>query len=461
MWRILEGAGLTLAPMAFVSVLAAATAMTHGCVGPGDRYTIVMSAHGDSLDRSIRIERTQSHDDSLQGVLRPALEDGLHERLASAYLVTVDTARTAPYVATRRFADVPDDIGTRGHYRHCATPLGESFFYAERIRGMDDPNAWVERRFASADTLASAVTEWLQFELVTQPEWPRVAGRLEPELRTIARKYAALTLVGGSEDSLEDGWLTSYATEHPLFMLLCVPFLGEESETDLAPYLAHARADLAQRMGLRSPADESRVLAFLADGPTALASYERWLQRSSGLREDDLERLLMAMTYDPGPRGDDAAISVKVVLRLPNEPISTNGKWNDSTGCVRWSGECASLDGRADALPLACAAIWSVPDTVVQKRLFGDVLLEKAELYFYADWFAALSPARQAEWNQMLLSLRPGRTARLEHFRFKDEKGAADASALARTTLLDAVRANAEERAGAAAKARAAPPKQP
>ncbi len=435
------GAGRRLGRAGLVLLLAALMASACGCVGLRGRCTIVMTARGDSLERGIRIERIQSHEDSLRGTLRPDLEPGMSERLLSVYRVSQDTAATAPYAARGRFADVPDDIGTRGHYRHWATPLGEAFFYSERVRGMDDPAAWVERRLSSADSLAAGTAEWLRFELLTQPEWPRVESTLEPELRRIARTYASATLASVGQDTLQLGWLLSFAPEHPLFALLGASALEDTADAvRYAPYFARARADLARRMGLRSAADQARVLGFLADGPAILASYRGWAERAPGAAALDLDaaqRLILAMGADP--KAQQSLTLVDVELRLPRKPFSTNGRWSDSARCVRWTGLCALLAEREVSLPMTCSAVWSVPDSIVQRRLFGDVVLEDDALFDYADWYGTLAPARRAEWDRMLLALRPGRLEPLERFRFRGEEGPADAAAYVRRLILNQI----------------------
>jgi len=444
------GAGRRFGRAGSVSLLAVLVASACGCVGVRDRVTIVMTPRGDSLERGIRIERPQSHEDSLRGVLRPDLEPGMSERLFSVYRVSPDTAATAPYAARGRFAEIPDDIGTRGHYRHWATPLGEAFFYSERVRGMDDPAGWVERRLASADSLAAGTAEWLRFELLTQPEWPRAATTLEPELRSIARTYAAATLASVGQDSLQLGWLLSFVPEHPLVALLGIPALEDTADAlRYAPYFARARADLARRLGLRSAADQARVLGFLADGPAVLDSYRRWTERTpetAALDRDATQRLVRAMGADPRALVGPSLVTVE--LRVPREPLSTNGRWSDSARCVRWVGLCASLADREVSLPLACFAVWSVPDSLAQRRLFGSVVLDDDALFEYADWYGTLAPARRAEWDRMLLALRPGRLEPLERFRFRGDGGSADAAAYFRELILGELSARAQQAGG-------------
>ncbi len=447
----------TCRSLRWAGAVAALAALTCGCEYP-DRYTIVMTARGDSLERSIRVQRIQDRADSLQGYLRPHLESGIEDMLTSAYHVRADTAMNVAYVASERFADVPNDIGTRGRYRHLSTPLGDYFSYAERIRGMDDPGAWVARRFASADTLAAAVGGWLRFELVTQPEWPRISAELEPELRSMAGEFVAVMLAASGRDSLQSGWLLALAPEYPLFALMAVPGLsGVSDEISLAPHLAHARDELARRLGLLTAGDGARVLGFLADVSTSQASFERWTQSSPQARAFNGDRVLTAMLTDPHAGAGNPIVEIE--LRVPQKPFATNGEWNEGAKCIRWRAWCAWLENRDIGLPVACAADWCVPDSVAQHRLFGDVVLDDERLFIYADWFTTLAPARQAEWNRMLLALRPGRTAALERFRFGDEKGETDASAYVRSVIFDALHEQAEKRGRATARpAPASPP---
>ncbi len=212
------------------------------------------------------------------------------------------------------------------------------------------------------------------------------------------------------------------------------------------PYLARARSELAFRMGLRSAADEERVLGFLADALTAVASYRSWTQRGLEARGLDQGRMHRAFeTMTAVPLAGVGSLLVTIELSLPQPPHETNGQWVDSLRCVRWQGWCAALSYLGASLPLTCAASWSVPDSVMQHRLFGRVAVDADSLSLYADWFETLTPARQADWNRMLLSLRPGRLGPLDRFRFADQRGTGDAALLGKILIREALEENAED----------------
>ena len=438
-------------PLAAVLMLATSISAS-GCVGSyGNDYLIVIEPRGDTLQRTVTITRFQSHLDSVRHFLSPDLGEDEAAPLIAAYAVKPDTGTHRPYEASGRFTGIPNDVGTFGHFHHERSPLGSSWRYAERLRGMDDADRYLAEQFAVVDSLISLALGWLRFELVIQPEYPRVADHLDRELRYIGRSLVSLQLLAVVEsDSLLNGWISMGMEEHPLFILAGIPLLEAEDEPDseeteeTGGYLARARAELARRMGLASRGDQDRVLAFLSNPQAALASFTRYTEASDQVAR--VKRTPVPML----PGLDDFEVAsldrFTIELVLPDVPVESNGRLDSTWGRVRWQGWLRERAHTQSALPLVCQASWAMPDRSAQERLFGEVKLDRGALIAYNDWYASLEAERRLEWDRMLLSLRPGQFEPLRRFRFQRGRAAppvdprtGDLASYPRTILLEAL----------------------
>jgi hypothetical protein len=401
-------------------------AVVFGCDYPDmkrNRISILMTPRGDSIRRRIIIERFQTRDDSLRNLRGPRLDVSDAERLLVAYRVRPDTSDGKPYVAERRFATIPDDVGNRAYYRHYTSVLGSSWSYHERIRGMDDPSAYVVDAFALADSQANVTIGWLRSELAKLPDYPRVAAYLDHELHATARSLLVTPLVAGSETfTTQMAWMFLEVEEHPLSVLLWLHEVAED-EPSARRLLSLSRDEIGRRMGLRSRAERTRTLQFLADIESAKVSLQRYLDADSiTIPRSNLNYPSTWNEWHLHPY-DDFVIE----LALPAEPTETNGAWDEGAHRLRWHAFQPCLEQMGSVVPLVCHAIWSVPDSALQKRLFGKVAIKADTLVSYNEWYATLDPVAQAEWNRMLLGLRPGHVEDLERFRFKAERKRAPA----------------------------------
>ena len=405
--------------------------LTGGAGCPGDksnRYTIRITPAGDSLDREIRIESIEDHGDSVAPMRDPHLTTGLQDRVWAAYRVTLDPATHRAYTARGRFGKIPDDVGNSGSWLVERSPLGSKWTYHEQLRGMDDPGEYLRRQFEISDSLAGVVAGWLRFELVTQQEYPRVSQHIERELALDARMVLSDCLVNRDSAEVESGaWLLSLSEKHPLLglYLLALGNFDDSDDATSTTSLARARSDLALRLGLTTTSDRDRVLGFLSKTRRASASLQRYLAATSvdGSSRLDIDALTSLWMRGNLPAYLEDDITVELALR--GSPETTNGTWDSTASVVRWFAPAPSVKLSSAFVPMICYANWSVPDTVSQRRLFGRVALKGSELIEYISLYNAIEPERRAEWDRMLMALKPGQLEPLKRFSPHDAAGVA------------------------------------
>jgi hypothetical protein len=405
---------------------------TAGCYR--NQYTIALTPRGDAIERRITIDGRGMPGDTANHA--PHLEAEEMHRLARNYGVRVDTATHKPYRAGRRFASIPDDVGNWGVYRRESSLLGTTWTYGERFRGRAGES--VSEPLLRADSLTEEYGAWLRCELGRHPAYPRLATYLDGELPRGMREFAAATVsYAASPDSNAEARLNVALEEHDvaigLFQLsLPADDLFGASEATCA----RVRTRLARILGLASAREISRSLGFLATAATARQSFQQCM-RASGFSTELPQR---AETL--GSSGLSKTDEISVDLAVPSQPTSTNGSWVALDHRVHWHGDVVVDPEGANALPFVCYARWTVRDTMMERRLFGSVVLAVADVETYDAWFSLLDAARRTEWNRMLSSLRPGRLEPLERFRFSGEppwvRGATSIADGIRRTLLDA-----------------------
>jgi hypothetical protein len=416
-------------------------------------YVVSVTPADSGADRQITLFRTLVTDSGPRRVpLR--LERAQADRLDSLYGERPDSADTE-FVVRRRFATIPDDIGNHGEIHRYDSPIGTARIYAERIRGNPDLLSGLEGDLAAADTTIDFIVGWLGSELGDHPRWPALRERLDGDLRRTYRNLALQSWLHGDDfQRLSFTWF-----EHPL-MILPLLDLGEdltdsdsdEDTAELRSVLALAqvrlRAAMAEALEVTRPAEVDRTLHFLASTDTAYAHLIGYIARTTGGSEESararwkrLQDFTMTdvISLSSPSRLDD---SIQVRLAIPRGwvGVDTDGRWDEDSRTVVWSGRTGSFGEPSARDPVRCYASWARPDTVGQKRLFGRVALDADKLTIYCIWFASLDPTSQAEWNAMLSRLRPGKLERLKKFSFSARAGGgAGAGIPGRTMILNAM----------------------
>ena len=106
---------------------------------------------------------------------------------------------------------------------------------------------------------------------------------------------------------------------------------------------------------------------------------------------------------------------VSVKLKLPAEPLISNGQWDKESRGLAWS-----FNNRPSPLSHICYAVWTSPDAGFQKEHFGRVILDGQELALYCGWQKGLTADESRQWDEVLKTVRPA-TAKAELARFRAE----------------------------------------
>lgn len=106
---------------------------------------------------------------------------------------------------------------------------------------------------------------------------------------------------------------------------------------------------------------------------------------------------------------------VSVKLKLPAEPLISNGQWDKESRGLAWS-----FNNRPSPLSHICYAVWTSPDAGFQKEHFGRVILDGQELALYCGWQKGLTTDEARQWDEVLKTVRPA-TAEAELARFRAE----------------------------------------
>ena len=415
------------------------------CAGCGGRtvYEVRLEPQADGLRRTLTGWREDGQPDK-------RLSDDELRRLGTMYRERV----TPPNELRQTFRDtfprdLPADLGGWGTYRALRSPLGTAYRYYERLGGAADPDAELFNRRAAVDRLVDLVVGWFDEQLKSSPVRDVVHRFLHQEFRQDLRNVAllAVTLPLENRRAAADGdgpnrresalvGLAAYAAEHGYFLNDDVGAAWSEFDPkDNDGVLRIVRRVLAHKCGL-SPTDSERHFPFLVDARTVQASLDAYLRQTPEFRrKEEAWRARGPQSPDiPPPEpssllGDlvgrsfdhviaTSANEVRITLHLPGPPLATCGRYDESDKTLRWT---VKLPYGRD-LPTYVHATWVVADEAFQTAHFGRVLPADDELARFAELFATIPAARQAEFTAHLKSLEPGDAlkGRVRDFRFSE-----------------------------------------
>jgi hypothetical protein len=396
-------------------------------------YAVDIAPADSGVVRGLAIFRTLVTDSGPKPVYLRLPQDQA-DRLERIYAARPDSADTE-FVARERFATLPDDIGNHGEIHRYDSALGRAWVYAERYRGNPDLLQGLEKNLAAADTATDVVLGWLGSHLAGQPRWSRVRSLIDGDLRRTFRNLALRTW--RKTDYWEDLPFTWY--EHPAIFVALFDLApaestrSEDEEADawaIVPLgIARAREAIADSLGLN---ERDSALHFLSSLDLAYADLIQYLARTAGESEDQAKERwsrigkleVENVVAGAGYTANADSLEVRLAVPMGSVGVDTNGDWDEDVGTITWSSRVDSYGSRGGKDPLRCYASWAHPDSALQRRLFGDVILGDDKLTSYCIWFSTLEPEQQSEWNRMLTRLRPGRIERLKEFAFSRGSGA-------------------------------------
>jgi len=406
-----------------------------------DCYTIEITPEGEAFQRKL----TCWHQTDGDKPRVAAVSAGKVAALGKLYSHRETLKGTKKEVFSGRFqGQIPKDLGGAGSYTRFSSSLGMLSIYVERLRGNDDPSAVLARRYAAVDQIVDLLVGWFQKEMGDSGDFQRLRPFLAVDLRRDLKNlslYCWQATVPNGEGGGPGSLLAragQYLVERGYFNVKDLPAIVRVWECDSAERLyALLQRLLARKMGVPDDQPIPQSLAFLGDPKRAnrsLGEYaptsEVFRKRHPGARKDDL------FPSDPtGPEpdrlqflfelGEEAFFhfdlfsnedQVEVRLACPDQPFSTNGKWDPQKKTVSWSARLFEHE----RTPMLCFASWSTPNQAAQEKHFGRVILRGEELSRYVLWYRGLSGEEARQWDQFLAGLKPDGKLKesVEAFRF-------------------------------------------
>lgn len=385
-----------------------------GC--PRDELTLTIELEGGAMRREIHAVRV---DDG-----RPIeAEPPLLKALAEAYGVNPSADEGRALRLDKRFsaealrAAWPQDIGGEGELLHHGGALGDLTWYAEHLRGGDDPYQQVTSRGEAVVKLVALLEGFFKSNFGQEPDYPQFEQFIKGDLTKDIQSLVAFlwstnrigTVIGLDEAKKSDDQRYSVIAAQvghflinrryitPLeFATLMDSFNRNEEARQIEVLKRILSRLLKDKVKLDTRGALYAKLSTIFDDLKALeARFQAWLGPEEGPLRDALtaqSKLILLELSGPGGPGD----LLKLRVKSPQPPIFTNGVYAD--GIIRWEGHLPAREGMAGRPALSCLALWLTPNAANQRAAFGEVIIEGDLLRELLFWEAQLSPAAQAAW---------------------------------------------------------------
>jgi len=433
-----------------------ATVVCLSC-GEHDKYEIVMAPADVGLDRQLTAWR---HVGSGEGGKPNEVQIApkMLQALADAYPRRVTTQPGAPrQTFAGRFAGkLPGELGGAGEYRIINTPMGSVAGYVERFAGLDDLTSQLAQINASADIIADVFGGWLASRLETRPGFENLRRFMDKDFRKDIKNltiylWSSTSGLVTSETNIEEirARLVLYVIEHGyieladalnIYRLVADDEISHQDKAKAGMF--YVRKFVAAKMG--ADANDPH-LAFLSDPNEVAKSFqayvettdvhrrilEQWKEQGASHPADSEDGNAstqpadgafptepwnaFAAAYETlgqnwihglglfGPTEDQ----VDVTLKLPGEPLVSNGQWYEKSRGLSWS-----FNYRGRPLSHICYAAWVAENAEFQKTHFGHVVLEGLELASFCAWHETLTRSEARRWDEFLQTVRPATAER-------------------------------------------------
>lgn len=447
----------------FCRLLAIASSLAAGlsCLSCGrtNHFEVVMEPEDGMVGRRLTVWQDRPRDklfDPNEGQVAPAILRALGERYPRR--VTADPNAARQTFAGRFGGRLPGELGGAGEYRVIHTLMGSAGVYVERFAGIGDLVGPLERISLAADTVTDALDGWLASHLKDRPGLDKLRAFMDTDFRRDAKNLAIYLW------SAKSGLVSSGANKQEIYARVGLYLIEHDyihfdhafefarqmtdpavsaADKAKAPLLI-VRRFLARKMGI----DETHeALGFLSDPNEVGESFEkfirtseavgrgveRWRKLSDSMPADQSGSFVATSHLAAAKARPDAAEAmgdmlgvlvnidfedffpilsifrpsrdeVSVKLKLPAEPLISNGDWDKKSRGLTWS-----FGNRPKPLSAICYAVWASPDSGFQRKHFGRVVLDGEKLALYCGWRKGLSPAEAAKWDEFLKTVRPAK----------------------------------------------------
>jgi hypothetical protein len=420
-------------------------------------YRLVMTPRGQELQRDLNYWQTDTAgtEPTTMPTSRPSSDvgPGELERLQGVYDAP-PVRRGSNVVSFSKLVTgrMPDDIGGAGWYETYPTPLGTAFAYLEQFRGNDDLLARQEQILSAVNELADVLLGWLDTQPISQKHgYAALREFLTTQVRHDA-KNLALMLKHADQRWPESTDSCGADPEHDL-VARWLAYLGRRSYIDRntlpqwdeffdspAGLMISIRRAAQARLGtspavaeLASMADEDRWPAMRESLGAYVMTTEPFARRRQQWEDRRKEQATPVQTdtkpseeefsaryywsavfeeaadfgfgsgFDSG--GPDRLV---VFLKLPDEPLFTNGRRDADQRTVVWDSRLPDRDEAIQPLPETCYALWVQANIEAQQAHFGKLALEGVDLLHYCMWYTNLPGPQKQDWDALLARLNGG-----------------------------------------------------
>jgi len=412
-----------------------------------NHYVIEITPVEDGFQRQLTAWSESTDDDDIANVT--SLSEDELKPMRAAYSGKTMRRKGKKHIFSGKFREtIPDDLGGAGSCRQFESPLGTLGIYVERLRGRDDIEQRLAEQRGKADELIDLFMGWADVELTTQPLRSRAKQLLDEDVRrdlgNLISYLWAYQVVSEFDSDSDSGTaflvrVGQYLAERDYFSAADIPHLYHAMENG-SPEESAALIQrvVVRKLGVKEGSPIPEQLEFLADPKrverslsTYLAGTMFYQQRLAQWKKSHAEEVA-AGKEGPEPLdvlGDHVVEAcfgapfstqdaIEIRLHVPIEPFKTDGKWNAKKKMVEWDKQ----DSDQRAMPIVVNASWSRPNGRMQKRHFGQVLLEDEDLGRFVLWYQALPAKEKGEWDRFVNGLEPGRDleSKIKAFHFSE-----------------------------------------
>jgi hypothetical protein len=341
-----------------------------------DSYEVEMKPEGEVLQRQVTCwHMGGEHSEEVQ-----KMDDQKLARIGALYEKRESPVDAKKQVFSGRFTGrTPADIGGAGSYEFFASPLGNTSYYAERFRGVDDLESQLAKRRQAADELIGLLEGWMAAELLppasrmneasgdqsnvggrksvsreksssiralaipesksSEPDFPKLKQFLKNNLRqdliNLGIYEWAGTITEDRQEKTEEEFFFRgglYLWERGYFTPQEIPALYRSLNTkDYQAILRHVQRLLARKLGVADDQPIPESLAFMNDPTHLKASFDKYVRTTELFRRrvDEWKEKKAKDDKDlrePAPED----IAEELLLKVFGESAENWGEGNDS-----------------------------------------------------------------------------------------------------------------------------------
>ena len=428
---------------------------------------------------SVRIEVSPGEEGTMRTFAGTRLAEEDIARLESIYGDAGRRERGSLAFSGRFAEGLPEEIGNRNGLSEVRTSLGSAWMYWESLDEPRDLWSDLTQRQAAGELWARIFARWAETLLGDDSQRERFRSVFEAEYLPLARDAMLLfgamqatsqaqRVAAGVRGPREAGPITPDERFRQTVFLPLLLLLGErgfftpvEMQRLTLLSMDGAASEVQRQWSLDEiilPAIARQIRRFRPDAPAVSypqllawgisfalyanspARHADLLLASPAVPDEDKAKLRageagvsMPTAFGVRVRAKRPSTDVEVVVTTGVEPHLTNGSFDPESGTVRFRTRAFAPGDRVSLFPPAFHASWAVPDEAMQRRCFGELLLQGAALAEFCGWQQSLPPRAQQRLEEALQELaETGRPASLRRIIDQLESRSPAPAALAR-----------------------------